>query len=77
MHNGLVSETRVIGSKSNGRKWELVLLTMRIVEIARVTTGLTLEVQEVLTALAITAVLCKSSNVAEMLPLTFFRQEYL
>lgn len=26
MHNGLVSDTRVIGSKSNGRKWELVLL---------------------------------------------------
>lgn len=52
MHNGLVSETRIMGSKSNGRKWELVLLTMRIVAIARVTTRLTLEVQEVLRALA-------------------------
>lgn len=52
MHNGLVSETRIMGSKSNGRKWELVLLTMRTVAIARVTTRLTLEVQEVLRALA-------------------------
>lgn len=53
MHNGLASEATVRGSKSNGRKWELVLLTMRIVAISRVTTGLTLEVWEVLRALAV------------------------